>query len=187
MTNRVDRSFSSTYDNQSHLDDHPAPKLASVAKPTPRGWSEPPTAGAQSLTASRARSATAEFARKQAMPAPKTAPEARAVPAGLGSDAAKAFLPRLLGPAEPVYKVAALCVSHPAACATAAGGAMVAGAGYLVAEAVFGAEAGPVPPPPGGSCAPETPTQPQSSSKDPCEQESSLECLPRAFRDGVHN
>ncbi|HMR06140.1 MAG TPA: hypothetical protein PKA88_10185 [Polyangiaceae bacterium] len=190
MTNPVERHFTSAYDNQSHLDDHPPEKKASVATSPPR---HDAALGTHSLTALKTPSSAARFARAKSMPEPKKAPPTPVAQAGLARDAAKAFLPKFLGPAEPAYKVAVLWASHPASCAAVAGGAMVAGAGYLVAEAIFGAEAGPLPPEPGGACTPEAPakpeapTEPEFDPNDPCASESSLHCLPRAFRDGVNN
>lgn len=105
------------------------------------------------------------------------------VEAGFVSDAAKLVAPKLLGPLETPAEVAALCRQYPAQCAAAAQGALILGAGYLVYEAIFGAEAGPLPPPPGGRCEGDAAEpDPPETSNDPCSTESAVDCLPRAYR-----
>ena len=178
MTQPVSRNFTSVHDNQTHPEDYeptarPAASSAKTAgSGTPAGQTKSAGPGPKHLVATKQPSRAAQFVAARRPPIQE---------AGAVSDAAKTFGRKALGPLETPLDVAAYCARNATAC-------MAVGAGYLLYEAVFGAEAGPLPPPPGGSCQPEPPpTTPEpTASSDPCARESSLACLPPAYRDGIH-
>ena len=165
MSDPIARNHSSRLDNQSHVEDYAG--CSEASPPRPAASRKPLSQGAAQLVAQHQQKRSVEPAGRRE--------------AGLVSDAVKTVAPKLLGPLETPVEAAALCAKHPVQCAAVAKGALIAGAGYVLYEAVFGAEAGPLPPEPGGRCEVESKHRPPT---DPCETESSVACLPLAYRDG---